>query len=64
LRSLEYRTGRIYASMDGVHVPLQHEWRELKTLCWYAVEKIGMSAPQKHPRQPVGEQNPNWTQRR
>ena len=32
-RSLEYRTGRIYASMDGVHVPLEHEWRELKTLC-------------------------------
>lgn len=56
-RSLEDRSGRIYASMDGVHVPLQHEWRELKTLCWYAVEKIGMSAPQKHHRQPVGEQN-------
>jgi|SRR3972149_4614912 len=56
-RSLEYRSGRIYASMDGAHVPLQHEWRELKTLCWYKVEKIGMSAPPKHPGQPVGEQS-------
>jgi hypothetical protein len=52
-RSLEYRSGRIYASMDGVHVPLQHEWRELKTLCWYAVEKTSML----HHRQPVGEQS-------
>jgi len=56
-RSLEYRSGRIYASLDGAHVPLQHEWRELKTLCWYQVEKIGRSAPRKRHRQPVGEQN-------
>lgn len=52
-RSLEYRSGRIYASIDGAHVPLQHEWRELKTLCWYQVEQT----PKNHPRQPVGEQN-------
>ena len=56
-RSLEYRSGRIYASIDGAHVPLQHEWRELKTLCWYKVEKIGMTTPKKHQGQPVGEQN-------
>lgn len=58
-RSLEDRSGRIYASIDGAHVPLQHEWRELKTLCWYKVEKIGISASQKHhrQRQPIGEQN-------
>lgn len=56
-RSLEYRSGRIYASIDGAHVPLQREWRELKTLCWYKVEKIGMSTPQKHHGQPVGEQS-------
>jgi hypothetical protein len=48
-RGLEYRSGRIYASLDGAHVPLQHEWRELKTLCWYQVEKIGVSAHQKQP---------------
>lgn len=56
-RSLEYCSGRIYASMDGAHVPLRHEWRELKTLCWYKVEKIGMSTPKKQHGQPVGEQN-------
>lgn len=56
-RSLEYRSGRIYASIDGAHVPLQHEWRELKTLCWYQVEKIGRSVSRKRHRQPVGEQN-------
>jgi hypothetical protein len=56
-RSLKYRSGRIYASIDGAHVPLQHEWRELKTLCWYQVEKRGLSASQKHDGQPVGGQN-------
>lgn len=39
-RSLEYRSERIYASIDGVHVPLHDEWRELKTLCWYKVEEV------------------------
>ena len=38
-RSLAHRSGRIYASIDGAHVPLQHEWRELKTLCWYKVDQ-------------------------
>lgn len=56
-RSLEYRSGRIYASIDGAHVPLQREWRELKTLCWYRVEKIGISASQKHSGQRIGEQS-------
>lgn len=56
-RSLEHRFGRIYASIDGAHVPLQHEWRELKTLCWYQVEKLGRSAPRRDPGQPVGEQS-------
>jgi len=56
-RSLEHRSGRIYASIDGAHVPLQQEWRELKTLCWYQVEKIRPAPPRKHHRQPIGEQN-------
>ena len=56
-RSLEYGSGRIYASIDGAHVPLQREWRELKTLCWYKVEKTGMSASKKHHEQSVGEQS-------
>jgi hypothetical protein len=56
-RSLEHHSGRMYASIDGAHVPLQHEWRELKTLCWYKVEKNRLSTSRKHPRQPVGEQS-------
>lgn len=28
---------RLYGSIDGVMVPTQTEWRELKTLCWYEV---------------------------
>ena len=47
-QSLGKRAGRVYASMDGVHVPLHGEWRELKTLCWYEVEQIHPSHPQNH----------------
>lgn len=53
-RNLEHQPGRIYASLDGAHVPLQHEWRELKTLCWYKVEKMRPS--QNHFNPPMGEQ--------
>src|SRR6266508_1803570 len=53
-RNLEPQPGRIYASLDGAHVPLQHEWRELKTLCWYKVEKMRPS--QNHFSPPIGEQ--------
>ncbi len=28
---------RLYGSIDGVMVPTQAEWRELKTVCWYEV---------------------------
>jgi hypothetical protein len=58
-RSLTYHSGRIYASIDGAHVPLQHEWRELKTLCWYNVEKISSANTQKRLGQPVDTQN-HW----
>ena len=47
-RSLEPQPERIYASIDGAHVPLQQEWRELKTLCWYKVENLRPSIPRKH----------------
>jgi hypothetical protein len=53
-RNLEHQPGRIYASLDGAHVPLQHEWRELKTLCWYKVEKMRPSQNYFNP--PMGEQ--------
>jgi hypothetical protein len=56
-RHLQPQPGRIYGSIDGAHVPLQQEWRELKTLCWYRVEKIRPSSPRKHHGQSTGEQN-------
>lgn len=31
---------RLYGSIDGVMVPTQEEWRELKTLCWYTVTPL------------------------
>lgn len=31
---------RLYGSIDGVMVPTQAEWRELKTLCWYNVTPL------------------------
>ena len=31
---------RLYGSIDGAHIPIGDEWRELKTLCWYRVGKI------------------------
>ena len=56
-RRLEKRSGRVYASLDGVHVPLQEEWRELKTLCWYQVEPLHASHPKNHHGARVGEQS-------
>ncbi|MCB0027288.1 MAG: ISKra4 family transposase [Anaerolineales bacterium] len=32
--------GRLYGSIDGLLVPTQAEWRELKTVCWYQVSPI------------------------
>ena len=29
---------RLYGSLDGVKVPMQNEWRELKVGCWYTEE--------------------------
>jgi hypothetical protein len=55
-RNLEHQPGRIYASLDGAHVPLQQEWRELKTLCWYKVETSRPSMPRNHHGAPIGEQ--------
>ena len=55
-RSIQKRAGRIYGSMDGAHVPLHGEWRELKTLCWYEVESLHPSRSQNHHGVRVGEQ--------
>lgn len=31
---------RLYGSIDGAHVPLEKEWRELKVGCWYEVAPV------------------------
>lgn len=56
-RNLDPQPGRIYASIDGAHVPLQQEWRELKTLCWFKVEKLRPSIPRRHHGQPIDGQS-------
>ena len=56
-RHLDLPARRRYASIDGAHVPLQQEWRELKTLCWYQIEKIRPSIPRKHHGHSTGEQS-------
>jgi len=33
---------RLYGSIDGVMVPTQTEWRELKTICWYEVSPLSV----------------------
>jgi len=32
---------RLFGSIDGAHVPIEAEWRELKTGGWYEVEQVG-----------------------
>ncbi len=33
------RAGRLYGSVDGVMTPCKGEWREMKVVAWYRVEK-------------------------
>jgi hypothetical protein len=33
------RPERVYGSIDGAYVPVEQEWREEKTICWYQAEK-------------------------
>lgn len=49
--------GRLYGSLDGVMVPLQREWRELKNLTWYRVEPVRSFQKRRHHASQVGEQN-------
>lgn len=39
-RQNQRRPRRLYGSIDGVMVPTQTEWRELKTICWYETTPI------------------------
>lgn len=56
-RELGKQPGRLYGSLDGVMAPLKGEWRELKNIAWYRVEKVrSYQKRRRHGRQ-VGEQN-------
>lgn len=37
-RSITDAPQRLYGSLDGVKIPVDQEWRELKCGCWYEVE--------------------------
>jgi hypothetical protein len=42
---------RLYGSIDGAHVPIEAEWCELKTVCWYRV--AGVYGQEKHKAQEI-----------
>jgi hypothetical protein len=50
------QVGRLYGSIDGVMAPCKGEWREMKTLTWYQVEKVRSHEPHRHHASTVGEQ--------
>lgn len=49
--------GRFYGSIDGVMAPCKGEWREMKNIAWYQVEKMRSYEPHRHHTSTVGEQN-------
>lgn len=51
------RPARVYGSIDGVMVPLQGEWREMKNLAWYQVEPVRSYQERRHHASHPGEQN-------
>lgn len=51
------RPTRVYGSLDGVMVPLQGEWRELKTWAWYRVEPVCTYQERRHHASRPGEQS-------
>jgi hypothetical protein len=56
-RKLGQQPGRLYGSLDGVMAPLLGEWRELKNIAWYRVEKVHSYQNRRHHAKRVGEQN-------
>lgn len=56
-RELGKQPGRLYGSLDGVMAPLVGEWRELKNMAWYRVEKVHSYQKRRHHAKRVGEQN-------
>lgn len=51
------RSGCLYGSIDGVMAPCKGEWREMKNIAWYQVEKIRSYEKRRHHASVVGEQN-------
>lgn len=56
-RELGRQPGRLYGSLDGVMAPLIGEWRELKNIAWYRVEKVHSYQTRRRHAKRVGEQN-------
>lgn len=56
-REVGKQVGRLYGSLDGVMAPLQGEWRELKNIAWYRVEKVHSYQKRRRHARRVGEQN-------
>jgi hypothetical protein len=56
-REVGKQAGRLYGSLDGVMAPLQGEWRELKNIAWYRVEKVRSYQKRRRHAKRVGEQN-------
>ncbi len=56
-RELGRQPGRLYGSLDGVLAPLHGEWRELKNIAWYRVEKIRSYQKRRRHGKQVGQQN-------
>jgi hypothetical protein len=57
LRQYGKQAGRLYGSIDGVMAPCKGEWRELKNIAWYQVEKVPSYEKRRHHASEVGEQN-------
>lgn len=56
-REIGKQAGCLYGSLDGVMAPLQGEWRELKNIAWYRVDKVRSFQKRRRHAQRVGEQN-------
>ena len=56
-RELGKQPGRLYGSLDGVMAPLIGEWRELKNIAWYRLEKVRSYQKRRRHAKRVGEQN-------
>jgi hypothetical protein len=55
LRTEKEYPQRIYGSLDGAHAPLNEEWREMKTGCWFEVEAIPKDRVPQYRQAKVGE---------